>query len=206
MRNRLTLIKQVLNCCHIVSLPGCFLEGNGVVGIFLIIKELELIMSSSLDSEHFFAANKAVIDAMSSAAQAVLAATENLVSLNFETARDALNDGTENLQALLSSKNPQEATMLQSALGKAAVEKAVAYSRGVYEVSTKAANDLGSLFQLQCEELTKVSQKIAQQAANASPFGADLAQAAVRQAAQLSDSYRAAVSSVLHTAAAKGKK
>ena len=96
--------------------------------------------------------------------------------------------------------------MLQSALGKAAVEKAVAYSRGGYEVSPQEANDLGSLFQLQCEELTKVSQKIAQQAANASPFGADLAQAAVRQAAQVSDCYRAAVSSVLHTAAAKVKK
>ena len=86
------------------------------------------------------------------------------------------------------------------------MEKAAAYSQGVFEVSTKAASELGSLFQSQFEELTKVSQEIAQMAAKATPFGADLAQAAIKQAAQLSDNYITAVSSVLHTAGTKGKK
>lgn len=158
-------------------------------------------MSNNESNEPFFAANESVINAMTSATRAILAATENLVALNFETAREAFDVGAENAQALLSSKNPQEATALQSALGKAAVEKAAAYSRGVYEVSTKAAGEFGSLFQSQFEELTKVSQEIAQKAAKASPFGADLA-----QAAQLSENYITAVSSVLHTAGAKGKK
>ena len=141
-----------------------------------------------------------------SATRAILAATENLVALNFETAREAFDASAENAQALLSSKNPQEATALQSALGKTAVEKAAAYSRGVYEVSTKAASELGSLFQSQLEALTKVSQEITQKAAKASPFGADFAQAAAKQAAQFSESYITAVSSVLHNAGAKRRK
>ncbi|WP_153146034.1 phasin family protein [Dechloromonas sp. H13] len=164
-------------------------------------------MSNNESNEHFLAANKTVIDAMTSATRAILAATESLVTLNLETAREAFDASAENAQAVLSSKNPQEAAAaMQSALGKAAVEKAAAYSRGVYEVSTKAASELGSLFQIQFEELTKVSQEIAQKAAKAAPFGADLAQAAAKQAAQLSESYITAVTSVMQTAGAKGKK
>ena len=163
-------------------------------------------MSNDKNNEQFFAANKAVIDAMASTAQALLTATENLVSLNFETAREAFDAGNENLQALLSSNNPQEVTSLQSTLGNAAMEKAAAYSRGVYEVSTKAASELSSLFQAQYQELTRVGQEVAQKAANASPFGADLAQAVAKQAALLSDSYITSASNVLHTAGAKGKK
>ena len=163
-------------------------------------------MSNNESNEHFLAANQAVIDAMMSATRAMLAATESLVALNFETARGAFDTSAGNAQALLSSKNPQEATALQSALGKRAVEQATAYSRGVYDVSTKAASELGSLFQSQLEALTKVGQEIAQKAAKASPFGADFAQAAAKQAAQFSESYMTAVSSVLHGAGVKGKK
>jgi phasin family protein len=148
---------------------------------------VELKMSNIQSNQYFSSANKAVIDAMLSATRAVFEATENLVSLNFETAREVLDASTENTQALLSSKSPQEATALQNTLGKAAVEKAAAYSRGVFEVSTRAASELGRLFQSQFEELTKVSQEIAQKAAKDSPFSADLAQAAVKQATQLSD-------------------
>lgn len=163
-------------------------------------------MSNNESNEHFLAANKSVIDAMTSATRVILAATESLVTLNFEMARGAFAAGAENAQALLSSKNPQEATARQSTLGKTTVEQAVAYSRGVYEVSTKAAGELGCLFQSQFEALTKVSQEITQEAAKASPFGADLAQAAAKQAAQLSASYMTAVTSVLQTVGAKGKK
>lgn len=188
-----------------MTVPCCFPQICGVRDISLI-NDLERNMPNNQSNEHFSAANKAVIDAMTSATQAFFAATGNLVTLNFETAREAFDAGTENLQALLSSKNPQEATSLQNALAQAAVEKAAAYSQGVFEVSTKAASELGSLFQSQFEELTKVSQEIAQMAAKATPFGADLAQAAIKQAAQLSDNYITAVSSVLHTAGTKGKK
>jgi len=193
---------ELLSYDYIVLLIS---PSSGITGIPLI-NDLEPNMSNNESNEHFLAANKTVIDAMTSATRAILAATENLVALNFETAREAFDASAENAQALLSSKNPQEATALQSALGKTAVEKAAAYSRGVYEVSTKAASELGSLFQSQLEALTKVSQEITQKAAKASPFGADFAQAAAKQAAQLSESYITAVSSVLHNAGAKGKK
>ena len=163
-------------------------------------------MSNHESNEYFLAANKAVIDAMTSATRAMLAATENLVAINFETAREAFDASADNAQALLSSKNPQEVAAQQSALAKTAVEQAATYSRGVYEVSTKAASELGSLFQSQFEALRKVSQEVAQKAVKASPFGANLAQVAAKQAAQLSESYMTAVSSVLHTAGVKGKK
>ncbi len=171
-----------------------------------LLSKVEPKMSNLQSNQYFSAANKAAIDAMLLATRAVFEATENLVSLNLETAREALDASTENTQALLSSKSPQEATALQSTLGKAAVEKAAAYSRGIFDVSTKAASELGRLFQSQCEELTKISQEIAQKVAKDSPYSADFVQAAVKQATQLSDSYLTAISSFSNTTGAKIKK
>ncbi len=162
-------------------------------------------MSNNESNEQLLAAGKSIVDVMASTTRVALATAENLVTLNFEAAREAFETGVENAQALLNSRSPQEAAELQSTLGKAGVDQAAAYSRSVYEVSTKAAGELTALLQSQFETLTRIGQEMTQQAAQASPFGTDLAQAAAQQAAQLSENYRAALSSVLQTVGAKKK-
>jgi len=147
--------------------------------------------------EQLVAASKSNADALMSAARTGFTATERLVALNFETIRETLNDSAQSACALLATKTPQETASLHGALANTAVDRAVAYSRSVFEITADAANELGGLFQSQCAELNMVVREIGQNAAKSSPFGSDIAQAAVKQATQLSDSYLTAVSTVL---------
>jgi phasin family protein len=150
-----------------------------------IIKELTM---NALNNENILSANKAAIDTLLSVANTALATAESLAALNLGTAREALNDGVKNAKAVMSIKSPQEAASLNATLGKPAVEKAVAYSRSVYEISTGAANEMGKLIQSQFAELNKAAQELAEKTAKASPFGSDVALAAVRQAVTAANS------------------
>ena len=163
-------------------------------------------MSNNESREQLVCISTTIVDALISVAHTDFASAESLVALNFETIREALDDGAENARTLLSCRTPQEAVSLQSALGKTAADQAVAYSRSVLEIAGAAANELGSLFQSQCEELNKAAREVGENAAKSSPFGSELVQAAVKQATQLSDSYLTAVSTVLKSAAGAREK
>ena len=143
---------------------------------------------NALSNEHILSANKAAIDTLLSVANTALATAESLAALNLGTAREALNDSAKNAKAAMAVKTPQEVASLNAALGQPAVEKAVAYSRSVYEISTGAANELSKLIQSQFVELNKAAQDLAEKTAKASPFGSDVALAAVRQAVAAANS------------------
>lgn len=163
-------------------------------------------MSNFQSNQYLSAANIPSLDAIQSLNRAVFEGMEKMASLNFEITREALNTGSEHIQALLSSNSPQEATALQSSLGKAAVEKSSAYSRNVWEISTRLANEIGCLLQLQFEELTKVSQEIVQKTAKNTPFSSDVTQAFVKQTNQLSEGYLTTISTMLNPIGAKAKR
>ena len=137
---------------------------------------------ATLNNEQVLSANKAAIDTLLSVANTALATAESLAALNLGTAREALQEGAKNVQAAMGVKTPQDAAALNAKLGQPAVEKAVAYSRSVYEISTGAANEFSKMIQAQFVELNKAAQDLAEKTAKASPFGADVALAAVKQA------------------------
>ena len=143
---------------------------------------------SALNNEQVLSANKAAIDTLLSVANTALATAESLAALNLGTAREALQDSAKNVQAVLGVKTPQDAAALNATLGKPAVEKAVAYSRSVYEISTGAANEFSKMIQAQFAELNKAAQELAEKTAKASPFGSDVALAAVKQAVTAANS------------------
>src|SRR3990167_8961214 len=87
--------------------------------------------------EQFAAANKASVDALFTIAQAQFAAFERLSALNFNTTKSAFEDGVNQAKALLSVKDAQELVSLSAASAQPALEKAIAYSRNVYEVATQ---------------------------------------------------------------------
>src|SRR5690349_10771755 len=93
-------------------------------------------------NEQFVAANKAAIDSLLTYAHASLANVERLAALNLHTARAFFADSVATVGTLTSVKDAQELFALQSALAKPAVEKSVAYSRGVYEILSDSANGL----------------------------------------------------------------
>ena len=145
-------------------------------------------MTSNLNLEQAFAANKANIDLLLAVAQTALSTAESLAALNLHTVREAFADNAKNAKSLLGAKTPQEAATLQAQLAQPAVEKAVSYSRSVYEISSGAAEELSKLFQGKFSELNSAAQDLAKKSAQQSPFGADVAMAAVQQAVAAANS------------------
>ena len=145
-------------------------------------------MTPKLNLDQAFAANKANIDLLLAVAQTALSTAESLAALNLHTVREVFADNAKNAKTLLGAKTPQEAAALQAQLAQPAVEKAVSYSRSVYEISTGATEELSKLFQAKFSELNSAAQNLAKQSAQQAPFGSDVALAAVNQAVAAANS------------------
>ena len=94
-------------------------------------------MSNFVTPEQFAAANKTNIETLLTLANTAFASAERLAALNLNTARSLLEDGVANTKALLAAKDVQELTNLQISLAQPVVEKAVAYTRSVYEITSQ---------------------------------------------------------------------
>jgi phasin family protein len=132
--------------------------------------------------EKLITANKANVETMVTIANTAFASAERLAALNLNTARNMLEDTVGNAKALMSIKNPQDLMALQTALAQPALDKAVAYSRGVYEIATQTQEVLGKLFEGQVAEMNSNVSTALDKAAKNAPAGADVAIAAVKSA------------------------
>lgn len=131
--------------------------------------------------EQLAAAGKANVEAMLFVANTAFASTERLAALNLNAARSLLEDSVANVKALFAVKDPQALLGLQTSLAQPAVEKAVAYSRSVYEIATQTQEELNKLLESQVSTLNKNVVTVLDQVAKSSPAGSDVAVAAVKQ-------------------------
>ncbi|HRP25584.1 phasin family protein [Thauera sp.] len=139
-------------------------------------------MSNFVAPEQFAAANKANIETMLTLANTAFASAERLAALNLNTARSILEDGVANTKALLAAKDVQELVNLQASLAQPIVEKAVAYARSVYEISSQSQEEMSKVFESQVAELNKGVASALDKAAKSAPAGSDVAVAAVKSA------------------------
>ena len=87
--------------------------------------------------EQIQATTKANVDSLLSLATSQFAAIEKLASLNANAVKAAFEDSVANARALAGAKDMQELVSLQSTFAQPAIEKAIAYSKSVYEVATQ---------------------------------------------------------------------
>ena len=139
-------------------------------------------MNTNLNLDQAAAASKANIELLLSVAQTALSTAESLAALNLHTVREAFADNAKNAKSLLAVKTPPEAAALQAQLAQPAVEKAVAYSRSVYEISTQAQEELAKLVEAQFGDFQKSVAGLMEKAAKSAPVGSDVAVAAVQNA------------------------
>lgn len=132
--------------------------------------------------EQFAAANKATVDSLLSLANTALASAERVAALNLHTARALIEDGMSNTKALLGVKDVQEAMSVQASLTQPNVEKAVAYSRSVYEISAQTQEEISKIVESQFTEFNKSVASLLDKAAKSAPAGSDVAVAAVKSA------------------------
>src|SRR5438876_11015783 len=88
--------------------------------------------------EQIQAANKATVEALLAVANTQFTALEKLATIQASAVKSAFEDSVANTRALLSAKDVQEFVTLQNSFTQPAIEKAIAYSKSVYEVATEA--------------------------------------------------------------------
>ena len=136
----------------------------------------------SINVEQFTAANKATVDSLLAVANTALASAERIAALNLNTARSTLEDGVSSVKAVLGAKDPKEALAVQSPLAQPAVEKAVAYSRSVYEISTQTQQELAKMVSAQFGDFQKSMAGMLEMATKSAPAGSESAVAAIQSA------------------------
>ena len=133
-------------------------------------------------TEQFASANKAAVETLLTVANTAFASAERLAALNLNTARAILEDSVANAKALLGAKDVQQLMAMQTTLAQPAVEKAVAYSRSVYEIANQTQDELSKVVEGQFSEMNKSIASALDTAAKNAPAGSDVAVNAVKSA------------------------
>ena len=130
--------------------------------------------------EQIQAAGKANVDSMLSFAQMQFAAIEKLATLNANAVKAAFEDSLSNTRALFGAKDVQEFVSLQSTLATPAIEKAIAYSKSVYEVATETNAEISKVAEKRVAEWNENFSTLLDKAVKNAPAGSDVAVAAVK--------------------------
>ena len=130
--------------------------------------------------EQIQAANKANVETFLAVANAQFAAMEKLATLNASVVKTAFEESIANTRALLGAKDVQEFVSLQSAFAQPAIEKAIAYSKNVYEVATDANAELSKVAERRVAEWNENFVSLLDKVSKNAPAGSDVAVAAVK--------------------------
>lgn len=137
---------------------------------------------STFDNSSFVAAQKAAVDTLLSVVNTALASAERVAALNLHAAREAVEDMAQNGKAVLSVKTPQEALSLSGHLSQPQVEKGMAYTRSVYEITSAAREDATNIVEARFEAFKAQMADLAEQMSHVAPGGSDVAVAAIKSA------------------------
>lgn len=133
-------------------------------------------------TEQFTSASTVGIETLQTVASTALTGLANLTLLNLNTARAAVEDNAANTKALLAVKDIQGLIALQKSLAQPSVEKAIAYSRSVYEIVTQSSNGLTQVAEAQASEVNKKVTAVIDKALKNAPAGSEAAVSAVKSA------------------------
>ena len=131
--------------------------------------------------EQIQTANKANVESLLSVAAAQFAALEKLANLNATAVKDAFADSLANTRSLAAAKDVQEFINLQSSFAQPALEKAIAYSRSVYEVATQTQAEFSRMAEKRVAEWNENFVSLLDKAVKNAPAGSDVAVSAVKQ-------------------------
>jgi len=132
--------------------------------------------------EQFANTNKSSVEALLTLANTAFASAERLAALNLNTARSLLEDSVSSAKTLLGVKDIQGFVSLQTTLAQPAVEKAVAYSRSIYEIATQTQEEVSKIVESQFAETNRNVASALDKVAKNAPAGSDVAVAAVKSA------------------------
>src|SRR5262245_52161322 len=132
--------------------------------------------------EQVTANGRAGAEALIALASANFAAAEKFATLGFNASKTAFEDSVNHAKALLNAKDIQEFMNINVAAAQPALEKAIAYSRTLYELAAQTQTDLTKFAESQAGELNRSIVGVLDKFAKNAPAGSDVAVAAVKSA------------------------
>jgi len=131
--------------------------------------------------EQIQTAAKTNVDTMLSLVASQFSVIEKLANLNATAAKTAFEDALANTRALAGAKDVQEFISLQSSFAQPTMEKAIAYSKSVYEVASQANAEFSKMAEKRVAEWNEGFVTMLDKAVKNAPAGSDVAVTAVKQ-------------------------
>jgi phasin family protein len=135
-----------------------------------------------LTTEQVLAAQKAHLDTLFGLTTKAFEGVEKLVELNLAASKAAMAESAAHTQASLGVKDVQELLALQASFFQPLAEKAAAYSRHLYDISSAAGAELGQSVEAQAAEAQKKILTLVESATQNAPAGSETAVAAFKTA------------------------
>lgn len=137
---------------------------------------------NAMTPEQVLAAQKANLETLVGLTHKAFEGVERLVELNMQVAKTTLTEAADTSKAALSVKDVQELLSLQQSLLQPAAEKAMAYSRQVYEIAASTNAEFGKVAEAQAADAQKKFVGMIDGAVKNAPAGTESAASMVKSA------------------------
>jgi phasin family protein len=153
-----------------------------------------------LTADQIVAAQKANMETLFGLTQKAFSGVEKLVELNVQASKAALSESAEQAQAMLSVKDAQELMALQASMMQPLAEKAMAYSRHLYDIANGTAGEFSKAAEAQAADAQKKFMDVVDNAAKNAPAGSETAVAMMKNAVAAANNAAESVQKVVKQA------
>jgi phasin family protein len=136
----------------------------------------------SFTPDQLAAAQKANLETLFGLTTKAFEGVEKLVELNMQVVKATLAENVDNAKKALTAKDAQELLAIQVSLIQPVAEKAVAYSRHVYEIAADTQSEFTKVAEAQLAESSKNVQSLVDNFAKNAPAGSESTVAIVKSA------------------------
>ena len=130
--------------------------------------------------EQLVALNKANLEAAMKFAGVALHGAERILDLQLKAAKTAFADSVENAKTIAAVKDLQQLAALKESLAQPSIEKATAYAKSVYDVTTATQAEMGKLVEEQISEFNKQVVTALDKMVKTAPAGSEVGIAALK--------------------------
>jgi phasin family protein len=130
--------------------------------------------------EQLVAINKANLEVAMKFAGVALQGAERILDLQLKAAKSAFADSVENAKAIAAVKDLQQLAALKDSMAQPTLEKATAYAKSVYDVTTATQAEFGKLVEEQVSEFNKQVVTALDKMVKTAPAGSEVGIAALK--------------------------
>ena len=140
--------------------------------------------------EQIIAMNKANLEATMRFAGVAIEGAERMIDLQMKAAKSAFADSIQSAKALAAVKDFQELAALKDTLAQPSMDKASAYAKSVYDLTSETQAEINKLVEAQVSDFNKEVVAGLDKMVKTAPAGSEVGVAAIKSAiASVNSSY-----------------